>query len=280
MKNNHKLGAGLALLGIFAGLLLFYLLADIYILNIEGKIADGRPDEANAVMISFAMLGWLGIGAGALWGAVFYGFVNKQPWAWFWGTVAATAQMLAGFFPMIPPASIGLPTPTIWVFLIANVLWFSMLFIGGVDRKIIALTFVAGLAYVLTYMDGVANISKFQTTTYNDLWKGMYAMAQMVLWGGAAAWAVFIFAVLKRKAWAVPLGLFAAMASMIGGYPLAVINIIEVERFSMFLPAPLIATALFIALWFPGTKRLITGWESQPWSFRREERAEAHHASS
>jgi hypothetical protein len=262
MKDNHKLGIILSALGIAAGLLCFYLLADIYMVNIEGKMADGRPDEALTVQIVFAMLGWLGVGAGALWGAVLYGFIHKLPWAWFWGTVAATLQLLAGFFPMIPPSSIGLPAPTVWVFLIASVLWFGMLFIGGVNKKIIALTFVAGLAYVLTYMDGVANISKYQTTTYNDLWKGMYAMAQMVLWGGAAAWAVFIFAVLKRKSWAVPLGIFAGMASMIGGYPLAVVNIIEVQRFSMFLPAPLIGTALFIALWFPGTRKLITGWAS------------------
>lgn len=262
MKDNHKLGAALAVLGIATALLFFYIMADIYVLNIEGKIADGRPDEANAVRITFAMLGWLGVGAGAVWGASLYGFLNRLPWAWFVGTMAATAQMLAGFFPMIPPSSIGLPAPTIWVFLLANVLWFGMLLVGGVNKKVIALTFIAGLAYVLTYMDGVANISKFQTTTYNDFWKGMYAMAQMVLWGGAAAWAVFIFAVLRRKSWAVPLGIAAGLASMIGGFPLAIINIIEVQRFSMFLPAPLIALLLFVALWFPGTKRLITSWEA------------------
>ena len=262
IKHNHKLGAVLAVVGIFAGLLLFYLLADIYMTNILGKIADGRPDEAVAVQITFAMLGWLGIGAGALWVAVLYGFLYKEEWAWLWGVIAASLQMLAGFFPMIPPSSIGLPAPTIWVFLIATALWFGMLFIGSVNKKIIVLIFVAGLAYVLTYMDGVANISKFQTTTYNDFWKGIYAMAQMVLWGGAAAWLVFIVAVLKRKAWAVPLGIFAGAASMLGGYPLAIINIMEVQRFSMFLPAPLIAMGLFIVLWFPGTKRLITTWES------------------
>lgn len=259
MKNNYKLGAFLAALGILAGLLLFYMLADNYILNIDGKIADGRPDEANAVRITFAMLGWLGVSAGALWGAVLYGFIYRQPWAWFWGTVAATAQLLAGFFPNIPASSIGLPPPTISVFVIAIVLWFSMLHIGGVSKKIMALTFIAGLAYVLTYMDGVANISKFQTTDYNDFWKGIYAMAQMVLWFGAAAWAVFIFAVLKQKSWAIPLGIYAGLASMIGGFPLALINIYEVQRFSMFLPAPLIGLGLFIFLWLPSARRLITG---------------------
>lgn len=263
MKNKYNLGAVLAILGIIAGLLLFYQLADSYILNIEGKIADGRPDEANAVMITFAMLGWLGVSAGALWGAVLYGFIYKRPWAWFWGTVAATAQLLAGFFPNIPAASIGLPPPVIPVFVIAAVLWFGMLLIGGVSKKIIALTFTAGLAYVLTYMDGVATISKFQTTDYNDFWKGIYAMAQMVLWLGAAAWAVFIFAVLKQKSWAIPLGIYAGMASMIGGFPLALINIYEAQRFSMFLPAPLIALGLFIYLWTPAARRLITG-EQEP----------------
>lgn len=258
MKNNHKLGIILSVVGIFTGLLLLWLLAATLMPTVYGKIADGRPDEANAVYISFAMLGWLGISASALWGAVLYGFINKQSWSWVWGTLAASLQLLAGFFPMIPPSSIGLPAPTIWVFLLALVLWFGMVLVGGASIKIIALTFVAGLAYVLTYMDGVANISKFQTTTYNDFWKGLYASVQMVLWFGAAAWLVFIPAVLKGKKWSVPLGIFAAMASMIGGFPLALINIYEVQRFSMFLPAPLIALALFIVLWLPGTRRLIT----------------------
>jgi hypothetical protein len=256
MKDNQKLGAILAIFGILTGLLAFYIFASIYNPNIEGKILDGRPDEAITVQIVFAMLGWLAIAAGAIWGAVLYGFVNKLPWAWFWGTVAATLQLLAGFFPMIPAASIGLPTPTITIFILAAILWFGMLIIGGVQKKIIALTFVAGLAYVLTYMDGVASISKFHTNEESFL-NGLYMMAQQVNWWGAAAWMVFIFAVLKRKGWAVPLGIFAGMMSMMGGYPLGIINMIEVQRFSMFLPAPLISTVLIIVLLLPGTRKLI-----------------------
>jgi hypothetical protein len=256
MKDNQKLGAILAIFGILTGLLAFYIFASIYNPNIEGKILDGRADEAITVQIVFAMLGWLAIAAGAIWGAVLYGFVNKLPWAWFWGTVAATLQLLAGFFPMIPAASIGLPTPTITIFILAAILWFGMLIIGGVQKKIIALTFVAGLAYVLTYMDGVASISKFHTNEESFL-NGLYMMAQQVNWWGAAAWMVFIFAVLKRKGWAVPLGIFAGMMSMMGGYPLGIINMIEVQRFSMFLPAPLISTVLIIVLLLPGTRKLI-----------------------
>jgi hypothetical protein len=262
MKKNYHLGAWLSAIGFFTGLLLYYYLSDTYMVVVSGKIATGRPDEALAVKITYSMLGWFGITASSIWGAVLYGFIKKEDWAWYVGTMAASLQMLAGFFPAIPAKSIHLPAPTLTVFFIATVLWFLMLLIGGVNKKVISFIFVAGLAYVLTYVDGVATISKYQTTTYNDFWKSMYIMAQMVLWFGAAAWFVFIFAVLKRKTWAVPLGIAASLSSMIGGYPLAVVNIIEMHRFSMFLPGPVIASGLLITLLFPKIKTLIEGWES------------------
>jgi hypothetical protein len=260
MKNNHKLGIALAVLGILTGLLVLFILASIYNTNIEGKILDGRPDEAITVQIVFALLAWLGVSAGAIWGAVLYGFLNKAPWAWFWGVVAATIQILAGFFPMIPPASIGLPTPTVWVFLIAIVLWFGMLFIGGLDKKIIVLAFVAGLAYVLTFIDGVGAISRFQTVQ-ESFPNGMYAMSQMINWWGAAALAVFIFALIKGKSWAIPVGIFAAMTSMFGGFPVGITDVVRLGRFSMFLPGPILSSILLVILLLPGTKKLITNGE-------------------
>jgi hypothetical protein len=257
MKNNHKLGAVLAVVGILTGLLVFYMLASIYNPTMEGKILEGRPDEAITVQIVFALLGWVGMTAGAIWGAVLYGFLNKENWAWFWGVVAATLQILAGFFPIIPPASVGLPTPTVWIFLIAFALWFAMLFIGGVEKKIIAFAFVCGLAYVLTYMDGVGAISRYQTVD-ESLPNGMYAMGQMVNWWGAAAWAVFILGMIQRKSWIIPVGIFAAMMSMLGGFPVGITDVIRLGRFSMFLPAPIISLLLLVFILSPSGKRLLT----------------------
>lgn len=258
MKNNHKLGAVLAVVGIITGLLILFIMANIYNPTMEAKTLEGRPDEAITVQIVFAMLGWLGVSAGAVWGMVLFGFLTKQSWAWFWGTVAATIQILAGFFPIIPPASVGLPTPTVWIFLIAFILWFGMLFIGGVEKKVVALAFVCGLAYVLTYMDGVGAISRYQTVE-SSFANGMYAMGQMVNWWGAAAWAVFIFALIKRKSWALPLGIFAALMSMFGGYPVGITDVIRLGRFSLFLPAPIISTVLLIVFLLPGTRKLVEG---------------------
>jgi len=261
MKGNHKLGAVLSILGIVTGILVFYLLASQYNQVISVKIAAGRTDEATSVRITYAVLGWLGITAGAVWGAVLYGFLHKASWAWFWGAVAATIQLLAGFFPAIPAMDSHLPTPTLIIFGAALILWFGMLLIGGVDKKITTLTFIAGLAYVLTFIDGVAPIAKYTTSLDDPFWNGMYVMSQQVSWWGAAAWAMFIFGVLKKKSWALPLGVFAGGMSMLAGYPLGLHNaLVEVHRFSMFLPAPLFGTGLLIYLCLPGTKKMIEKW--------------------
>ena len=256
MKGNHKLGTTLAIIGILTALLLLYLMASIYMPTVEGKILDGRPDEAITVRIVFALLGWVGMTAGALWMVVLYGFQNNNQWAWGWGCVAAMMQIVAGFFPIIPPASIGMAFPTIWVFLIAFALWFGMLFIGGVQKKILTLLFFSGIAYVLTFMDGVGAISRYQTVD-ESFAIGMYGISQMVNWWGAAAWAVFIFAVIKGKSWALPVGIFAASMSIFGGYPVGLTDVIRLGRFSMFLPAPIIGTILLVVLLLPATKKLI-----------------------
>jgi len=267
MKNNTKFGAILAVVGVLTGLLFFYLIAAQYNPIIEAHANIGRTDEATSVSITFAVLGWLGITAGAIWAAVFYGFLNKQKWAWFWGTVAATIQLLAGFFPMIPAMDGDLPPSTMVVFILAAVLWFGMLIIHGVKKNIILLAFVAGLAYVLTFIDGVAPISKYVSSKGIDpFWNGVYAMTQQVSWWGAAAWAGFIFALVTKKSWTIPMGIFAGAMSMIAGYPMGINNaLFEVHRFSMFLPAPLLSTALIIYLVLPGTRKMLDAWnQSDP----------------
>ena len=108
-----------------------------------------------------------------------------------------------------------------------------MLLIGGVKKNIILLAFIAGLAYVLTFIDGVAPISKYVSSKGIDpFWNGVYVMTQQVSWWGAAAWAVFIFALLKKKSWTIPMGVFAGAMSMIAGYPMGLNNaLFEVTSF-------------------------------------------------
>jgi len=251
MKNNHKLGALLAFFGILAGLLSLYFLADTYNTVIHTHFAAGQWEESNTVRIVYAILGWLGTAAGALSAAVLWGFLKKEDWAWFWGAVASTVL---------------LATPTMWVFLLAAIMWFGMLLIGDVNKKVIGLTFAAGLAYVLTFIDGVAPISRFQTTfqtaetfvqSSDSFWNGVFVISQQVNWWGAAGWAIFIFAAIKGKSWAVPVGIFAATMSIIGGYPMGISHVLESGRFSMFLPAPIMSTIMLVILLLPSIQKLI-----------------------
>lgn len=264
MKKINYLGVAISVIGIFTGILLLYLLAQNYMIVVDGKLAGGRPDEAIAVEITHAMLGSLGIIASALWAAVLYGFVTNQEWSWRWGSMAAALHMLTGFFPTIPAGSIHLPKPTMTVFVIAVVLWFGIMYVGRVKRKVVLLTFVAGLAYVLTYIIGVAMISRYQhlgfETDIPKVFKGMYAVVQLSTWLGAAAWLTFIFAVFSKRKWALPLGIMAAATSMISGYSVAGAELMAKGGFfNLYMPAALIATGLLIYLLTPGAKVLIEG---------------------
>lgn len=257
MKNNTKIGAVLAVVGLITGLLYMYLMAGQYNTVMVAKELAGRFDEATAVTITYPVLGWLGISAGAFWVVVLYAFLKKMKWAWIGGVMAASFQLLGGFFPAIPAMDSQLATPTLMVFGLAAILWFSMMAIGGVRIGIVGLAFVAGLAFVLTFMDGVAPISKFTTSHDNPFWNGMYMMTQQIAWLSAWAWAVFIFALVAKKRWVVPIGIFAAVMSMIAGYPLGINNAIEAQRFSLFLPAPIISTLLLIYILLPKTQQML-----------------------
>jgi len=256
MKNNMKLGITLAIIGVLIGLLLAYQIASIYQSTMDGKSAGARPDEAITVQIVFAILGWFSLVGASLMGVAVYGFAKKTEWAWFIGTIAATLFMLAAFFPIIPPASVGLPSPTAPTFGFAAILWFGLLFVGGVEKKIILLCFFIGIAYVLSFMDGVAGISRYQTVP-DALPHGIYAVTQMVNWWGGIAWAVCLLGILRWKSWVVPVGIFAALMSIFGGYSLGGLDLYLFGKFSMFLPAPIISTCLLIYLLLPGTQAML-----------------------
>ena len=77
-KNNEKLGAALSFIGILLGFLALYLIAVTYIPIVEGKILDGRPDEAITVRIVHALMGWIGMTGSAIWAVVLFGFLNTS----------------------------------------------------------------------------------------------------------------------------------------------------------------------------------------------------------
>ena len=254
LKGNNKAGATLAILGILIGFLAMLTIASIYIPVVEGKIAEGRPDEAITVRITYALMGWVGMTGGGLWAVTLYGFCKQKEWAWYWGVGAASMQILSGFFPMIPAGSIDMFSPTLFVLLLAFLLWFAMLWIGGVKGRIIILALFTGMAYVMTYIDGVGAISRYQTVKL-PFTVGMYAMGQLVCWLAAAAWVIFIVRLVSGNPKTIPTGILAASLSIYGGIPVGITDVIRLGRFSMFLPGPLLGAAILIYILLPSTQK-------------------------
>lgn len=256
---SPKTGALLAAIGLIAAGTGFVIFALSYNFLIDVEIDAGRPDEGNVIRYVFPLLAYLIAAATSLWGVSLYGFVSRQKWAWFVGVTAGTIALVSSFFPMIPAASRSQTPYMAIVFVPTLAVWIGLVWLRKVNRRPAVVAFIAGLAYVLSFMDGVAAIDRIQIVE-DDILQGLYVMVQQVNWWAAIAWAVFILALLGRRSWAQPVGIGAALMSMIGGYPVAIESMIDKGTFSMFAPAPMISTALLVYLLLPGTRRWLERW--------------------
>lgn len=275
-ENQKKVGIVISLTGIILGLVSLYLFATSYNHMIQVEISAGRPDEARVVQLVFPILSYLATAGTAIWAAGLYGFIVEGKWAWMTAFLASTLHVLAGFFPTIPALSRGETPVMVLFFLPALLLWFGLLFMRKVNWKIVSLAFTAGLAMVLAFMNGVAAIDKIQLTSWAmqgkplmemaelprgyDVLNGMYVMVQQVNWASTAVWLAFIYGLLGKKPWTQRIGITAGVLGVIGGLPLAVSNILEVKRFSMFVPSPLLSMGLIVVLVWSETRRMLQTW--------------------
>jgi hypothetical protein len=260
MQDNFKLGAVLAVIGVVVGMIGFFVFTQIYNALITTMVSLNRAHEGESVRYTFAVLGWLTIAGGALWTLALYGFLTKERWAWMLGIIASTLSILAGFFPAVPAMDAKVPPLTLIIFVPSLILWLALFVVRKTDWRIVVLALLAGIAFTLSFMDGVAPIARFNQTLGQGAVNAMYLFVQQINWWASAAWAVFIFALVARQPWARIVGIGAGLLECWGGYPIGVVNMLEVKRFSLFLPAPLLSTVLVIFLILPVGRKLIDDW--------------------
>jgi hypothetical protein len=260
MQDNFRLGAALAVIGTMVGLSALYVFPQIYNPLINTMVNLNRVHESWSVRLVFPVLGYLSITSGVLWLVALYGFLCREKWAWMLGLVACTFSLLAGFFPMVPAMDAKVFPLTVVIFVPSLFLWLGLFIVRKIDARIAILAFVAGLAYVLSFMNGVAPIAKYVASIGEDFVNGLYVMTQQINWWGSAAWAVFIFALLSRREWSRILGIGAGLMAVVGGTPLAVASTLEVRRFSLFTLSPLLSITLVVILLLPATRRLLHHW--------------------
>lgn len=260
MQDNFRLGTWLAVIGTIVGLGAMYVFTSVYNPMINTMINLNRVHESWSVRLVFPILGYLAITSGVLWMLAWYGFRNREKWAWMLGLIGCTFSLLAGFFPMVPAMDAKVFPLTVVIFVPSLVLWVGLFLVRKTDWRIALLAFVAGLAYVLAFMNGVAPIARYIASMGQDFVNGLYVMTQEINWWASAAWAVFIFALLARRPWSRVLGLGAGLMSVVGGTPLAIASTIEVQRFSLFTLSPLLSLVLVIVLLLPQMQKLLKDW--------------------
>lgn len=247
---ENRLGFVLALVGALLGLLgMFAIFMQWYEPMRAAELAAGRSDEEVIVKFIIPFLTDLGMIAGVLWALAAYGFLLQRQWAWSVAVVANVLALQGSFFPMIPAASRGLP-PTFGVVFVPNLVLFVLLLkgVGKVDWKVLGLSLLAGMAFVLSFMNGVASTDRIMVIPDNPL----YVAVQRLNWVACIGWGVFTIGLILRPAeWVLLTGLGAGLLEVVVGTPLGLATTLSFGHFSMFFPAPILSLFLCVVLLLP-----------------------------
>jgi len=262
METRSKVAVLISVLGAVLGIVVIYAsFLQVYDPIMASEIADGRAGGASitdGLSVSkyvMPVVNDIGIIGGVIWAVSAYGFIKREKWAWNTAILANVLSLLS-FFMLIPAMSRGISSVYAFVF-IPNIIAFFLLlgYVRQVDPEIIALSTVAGMAYVMTFMNGVAATDQMLSGGSQ-----IFLIGQRLNWIASIAWGSFVVALLIQKKWALPLGLGTALLTLVAGLPLGVVTTMQSARFSMFFLAPILALLLKLSLVLPGRNKIIMKW--------------------
>jgi hypothetical protein len=262
MKEKSKVGAAISLIGAILGIVVIYAsFLQVYDPIMASEMAEGRAGGegiADGVSISKYVMPFvndIGIIGGVLWAVSAYGFIKREEWAWPTAILANVLSLLS-FFMLIPAMSRGI-SPIYAIVFIPNIIAFFILlvYVRKIDPKIIAISMVAGMAYVMAFMNGVAATDQILSGGGT-----LFVVGQRINWIASIAWGCFVIALLTRKNWALQLGLSAALLTLVAGIPLGVVIARESAKFSMYFLAPILALFLKISFVLPKSNKKFTQW--------------------
>jgi hypothetical protein len=232
-----------ALLGTVFVLFLF---VSVYQTQVNAEVIRGASIEAVLVSLVLPALTNLAIVGGVLWITSGYGFATGGEWAFPTAITACVLSILAGFFPILPWVSSNLGFPPTSIVFAVNLLFFVLLqtYVRPTERKVLLLSLLAGVAYVLAFINGVAGTHYLMATN-----APIFVAVQPLNFIASFSWGVTTISVTLGKWWARPLAIGSAAASSLGGIPIALITQIELRRPSLFWPSPLAALAILLFIY-------------------------------
>ena len=265
-EENSTLGFIIAIAGALLGIVLVYIsFLKVYEPIMISEMMDGRAGGeiiADGISVSkFVMpaVNDIVLMGGALWAVAAFGFIKKEKWAWSMALVANVLSLLS-FFMLIPAISRGISPIYVFVF-VPNIIAFILLltYVRKIDKKIIAISTVAGMAYVMGFMNGVASTDMMLAGGST-----VFLIGERLSWIGTLAWASFVIALLNRKKFAIQLGLIAALVTLIAVLPVVIVTSMAEAKFSMFFLAPIFSIILKITFLLPKGNQIISAWVKTP----------------
>lgn len=247
MKNRNVVGAVLALvaglMGIVGHLVLFQ---KWYVIGMHAESAE--PGCEILLKYIHPFLADLGVLAGVLFLVSAYGFLIKEKWAFTISVIGLVLALLASWFVNVPYMAAKLPPVYFPLFVPYLLLYFVFVqYIGGVSWRRTLIALVTGIAYILCWMEGVSSLSRIFT-----IGAPIFVFSQRLNWLAMVIWAVItVGLILQPRPWMRTAGLIAAVTELVAGTPLAIVTTMQLGRFSLFAPAPIMSLILLIVLLTP-----------------------------
>ncbi len=247
MKQNAKLGGALAVVGALMGIVGHYVL----FMNWEERgMAAEAAEPGCEILLKWLhpFLTDLGLLAGVLFAVSAYGFFTSRKWAFLLSIIAIVLALQGSWFINVPYMAAGLPPIyfiLFWPYLI--MFFLIMRLVGKVPWNRTMVGFLAGMAFVFCFMNGIASTSRIITVG-----APIFAMVQRLHWIAMIGWGVVTVGIILRpKEWMRVVGLSAATLELIVGIPLAIVTAQELGRFSLFALAPISCLILLVLFLWP-----------------------------
>jgi hypothetical protein len=248
MKLNYRLGGILATVSAVMGVVGFMVLfLNWYHIGMGAESAE--PGCEILLKTIHPLLTDFGLFAAVLFAVSAYGFFTKQNWAMFLSVVGIVLALLAAWFINVPYMAASLPPVyflLFWPYLIIYFLF--MRSVAGISWSRTLIGLLAGLAYIVCWMNGVSSTSRIITHG-----APIFVLVQKLHFIAMIGWAVVTVGILmKPKPWMRVLGLVAGTSELVVGIPLTVVTMGQLGRFSLFALAPIICLILLVMFVWPG----------------------------
>ena len=247
-EKNHKLGIVVSLIGSLLGIIGHFLIFQNW--YFRGMAADSA-EEGCEILLKYIhpALTDLGILAGVLFLVAAFGFYLKQYWAWILSVLAIVFALQGSWFINVPYMAAGLPPVYFSIFFPYLILYFVLLRgVGKEPWNKTLLALLAGLTFVLTFMNGVSSLSRIIT-----IGAPIFIMTQRLHWIAMVGYGVItVGIILKPRQWMWVTGIVASVLELVVGIPLALETMRELGRFSLFSLAPIGCLIFLVVLLWPG----------------------------